>query len=70
MPDDREQRGFYTTAQVADLLQITQQTALRWMKAGKIPGAVQPGQTHGVWRVNRNVFDGWLRERNTQGDTT
>jgi excisionase family DNA binding protein len=68
MPDDREQRGFYTAAQVADLLQITKQTALRWMKAGKIPGAVQPNE-RGVWRVNRNVFDNWIRARSQQGDT-
>jgi excisionase family DNA binding protein len=53
-----------TARAVADLLDVSAETVLRWTRRGELPAIRLPG---GAIRYRDGVIDGWLAERATPG---
>jgi excisionase family DNA binding protein len=53
-----------TARAVAELLDLSPETILRWTRRGELPGIRLPG---GAVRFREDELDGWLRERATPG---
>jgi excisionase family DNA binding protein len=53
-----------TAREVADLLGVSTETVLRWVRQGKLPAIKLPG---GAVRFREDEVDGWLMERATPG---
>jgi excisionase family DNA binding protein len=51
-----------TARAVADLLDVSPETVLRWMRRGDLPAIRLPG---GAIRFREDEIDGWLEERAT-----
>jgi excisionase family DNA binding protein len=51
-----------TARAVADLLDVSAETVLRWTRRGELPAIKLPG---GAIRYDEYVIDGWLAERAT-----
>ena len=51
-----------TAREVADVLAVSTETALRWVRQGKLPAVRLPG---GAIRFRAEEIDGWLAERAT-----
>ncbi len=51
-----------TARAVADLLDVSTETVLRWTRAGDLPGFRLPG---GALRYRETELEGWLTERAT-----
>ncbi len=53
-----------TAREVADLLDVSTETVLRWVRAGKLPAVRLPS---GALRFPMADLDAWLTERATPG---
>jgi len=53
-----------TAREVADLLGVSPETVLRWVRQGKLPAFRLPG---GAIRFRDDEIDAWLSERATPG---
>jgi excisionase family DNA binding protein len=51
-----------TAREVADLLGVSTETVLRWVRQGKLPAIRLPG---GAIRFRRDEIEAWLTERAT-----
>jgi excisionase family DNA binding protein len=51
-----------TAREVADLLGVSSETILRWIRRGELPAIKLPG---GAIRFREDDLDGWLEERAT-----
>jgi excisionase family DNA binding protein len=51
-----------TAREVSELLGVSAETALRWVRRGELPAIRLPG---GAIRFREDEFDGWLKERAT-----
>ena len=56
-----EEQSFLTPKEVSDLLRVSTQTVLRWIKEGKLP-AYKVGR---VWRISKVDLDKWLNQQRT-----
>jgi len=56
--------GLLTAREVADLLGMSTETVLRWVRQGRLPAFRLPG---GAIRFREDEIDGWLAERATPG---
>ena len=53
-----------TTREVAELLRVSTETALRWHRSGKLPGGRRLGSN--VLRFDRDELDAWLDATRTE----
>lgn len=51
-----------TTAQVAELFQVTEETIRRWIRAGELP-VLDLGARKGGYRIRRADIDAFIRQR-------
>ncbi len=51
---------YLTQQEVADRLGVHYDTAGRWLREGKVPGAQKIG---GVWRIDQSIFVGYFDDR-------
>jgi excisionase family DNA binding protein len=51
-----------TTRHVAELLDVSPETVLRWTRLGELPAIKLPG---GAVRYRESELDGWIEERAT-----
>ncbi len=51
-----------TTAQVAELFQVTEETIRRWIRAGELP-VLDLGARKGGYRIKRSDIDAFIRQR-------
>ena len=56
--------GLLSAREVADMLGMSPETVLRWVRQGKLPAIRLPG---GAIRFREDDLDGWLAERATPG---
>lgn len=56
-----EEQSFLTPKEVSDLLRVSTQTVLRWIKEGKLP-AYKVGR---AWRISKVDLDRWLNQQRT-----
>lgn len=54
-----KEKDYYTVKEVAELLQVTDDSVWNWLKAGKIPGY----RFGGRWRINKAEFETWRKEQ-------
>ena len=54
--------GLLTARQVAELLDVSAETILRWTRRGELPAIQLPG---GAIRYRRTDLDAWLDARST-----
>ncbi len=60
-----KEKDYYTAKEVAELLQVSEDTIWNWLKAGTIPGY----RFGGRWRINKVEFEKWRKEqRNIQNE--
>jgi excisionase family DNA binding protein len=52
----------FTARQVAELLEVSAETVLRWTRAGELPAIRLPG---GAIRYRAELLEGWLVEHET-----
>ena len=53
---------------VAQLLNVSTETVLRWHRSGKLPGGYRLSST--VLRFNRDEIEDWLRGSGTRGEVS
>ena len=51
-----------TAREVADTLDVSAETVLRWTRSGELPGFRMPG---GALRYREDALDAWLEQRAT-----
>jgi excisionase family DNA binding protein len=56
--------GLLTAREVSELLGVSAETVLRWVRAGKLPAIRLPS---GALRFDRDVLDAWIVKRATPG---
>lgn len=56
--------GLLTARHVAELLDVSAETVLRWTRRGELPAIRLPG---GAIRYREAEIEGWLEERATPG---
>lgn len=55
----KPKRDYYTAQQMADILGVSPSTIYRWMDEGEL----QAYKLGSLWRVKKNTFDSYLKER-------
>lgn len=60
--------GLMTTAAVAELLDVSSETVLRWHHAKKIPGGAR--LPDGALRFRRKVLEDWIDDGGCQRDAS
>jgi excisionase family DNA binding protein len=61
MADER----WFTVEQIAELLQVTEQTVRRWLRSGRLVGRNFSGRTG--YRIRQSDLDAFLANENRQG---
>lgn len=56
--------GLFTAREVAEMLGVSTETVLRWVRAGKLPAVRLPS---GQIRFEPDALDAWITERATLG---
>ncbi len=56
-------RGLLTARQVAELLSVSTETVLRWVRRGDLPGFRLPS---GQLRFRLEAIEAWLADRTTE----
>jgi excisionase family DNA binding protein len=59
-----------TARQVADILDVSAETVLRWTRQGELRGYRLPGTARGRLRYRLDEIEAWLEARATAGDAT
>jgi excisionase family DNA binding protein len=60
-----KERDWYSPKEVAEQLDVTEDTIWNWLKTKKIPGY----RFGGRWRINKAEFEKWRKEqRNIQDE--
>ena len=60
--DEPQPREWLTVEQVADLLQVAQETVRRWIRSGELPVLDLGGSKTG-YRIRRSDLDAFIAER-------
>jgi excisionase family DNA binding protein len=58
--DNENSKSYYTTGQVANIVEVNAATIFRWCEKGKLPGA---NKVCGRWRISKTEFHRWCDER-------
>lgn len=59
---------YMTTREIATEIGMDPETVRKWLRGGKIPGAVKPaGTVQGSWRISREDFENWMKTRVVSG---
>jgi len=62
----KKEKDWHSPKEVADDLDLTEDTIWNWLNAGKLPGYKFGGR----WRVNKAEYEKWKKEqRNIQEST-
>lgn len=62
---DQEQRSFYTVAEVAEMLQVSDRTVRNMIERGTLEATkIDPSATKSSYRIDRLSFESFLSRRN------